>query len=397
MKKFLQILTILFFISSITVYADDVTTIQADVYYISADQSFQLSQADNYTTSITYPTDSFSLYVPITRSELVSGATSVFSFSFSLSNTGSSSDTPSSSNLRVYQWGRDRTNLGTYSSVLAINTNDTWVYSTDKYYISIDPHYFYNTDGELQLYNVNVVYMVHSTADFDDFTFDFYVPGINRWGISGGTVNSFTVQAPLEDTVNAISSLKDVNVQGFNSVASSVNTLSSITQSNYAGTSQLMNDIKQQVNTLDSNMQSHVYNAIDEWHNEQESYVNNELDGKVQDIVDKIDDLYDYQQIEDAFSQVISIVTGGASRSPNGSTVLPIPAGTVTINGETLTFWEATEIDFAPYFDIPIIKTLLIPFRFVLSYGFLKYIIYWIRKLVDTITLHVHRPTVSGE
>lgn len=392
MKRILVVLLIL----SLFILPVNAIEFSVSAYFHYNDVLLPIQELNNPYDSFTN-LNTFDLYFPVEISTYNDVGSLVISGAFDLDLSNSSSF--------------DFTNL--YPTLIGANAD-----SDLNYQYTYDLTDYYNSQtGQINYQNPenNSIFLTSQSSIVDNhFIYNFILiyerPGRRNFGIRFSAPGitgllrqeaSFYSVSYVEETAPSVSdklsSLTSINTEGFNGVTAAVDALKQQDLNYYLNSLLFFNDFKNSLTSLDTNMSSYVYDAIDDWHNEQESYVNNELDGKVQDIVDKIDDLYDYQQIEDAFSQVISIVTGGASRSPNGSTVLPIPAGTVTINGETLTFWEATEIDFAPYFDIPIIKTLLIPFRFVLAYGFLKYIIYWIRKLVDTITLHVHRPTASGE
>lgn len=82
------------------------------------------------------------------------------------------------------------------------------------------------------------------------------------------------------------------------------------------------------------------------------------------------------------------MVTGGNTRAAP-TTRLRIPAGVVTVGGQTYRFWDETYVDFGPVFENDMIQLLLVPFRFLVAYGFLKYCLYWINKLINTITLHI--------
>lgn len=236
---------------------------------------------------------------------------------------------------------------------------------------------------------INYVFVV-SNGSYQDFTLTFTTPTItDKIYIEGYDYNVTYVDSPSTEVQDAIGVLTQTNSTGFNSVSTAVQALNVTTQSNFETTSNMLDNIKSNIDSLNSNMSTYVYDAIDSWHNEQSDYVTSgKLDGNVSDIKDQIDNLYDQSEFENIFRRLYSTFSGQNTRAPM-TTVLTIPAGTVSIAGTNYTFWESTTLDFGPYFDEPIVQVLLVPLRFVIAVGFIRYCLHWIGKLIDLITLHI--------
>ncbi len=123
-------------------------------------------------------------------------------------------------------------------------------------------------------------------------------------------------------------------------------------------------------------------NALNKFYDELKQEASDKLSSAVDELSQKMP--VNVAALQTSFNQLYNSVT---THSTNAS--LTLPAGSVTLMGNTYTFWDASNVSFNEFFSLPIVTLLLIPLRFVFVFGMGKYLISYFDKLVKLITLHV--------
>lgn len=309
------------------------------------------------------------------------------SIRFNITNVSDPNRTFDFTTVYPSSWLANRKADGTYERTNDISQFYSTRYGTLDYQgssISLLTQMSLTEDGFILSY----VYAQSSSSRYRDNTIKFNCPIISDASVRTSNFKQFTIAVPSSAVEDSINSLNQATVSGLGGVQSAVNALSTLTQSNFASTEQLLNSLDAAISDLKGSVSDSVYNALDEWHQHELDFVQSDLNPLVQGVVDDINDLYDYDTFYGAFQSIVNMVTGGSTRAA-ATTRLRIPAGVVTVGGHTYRFWEETYVDFGPVFENEMIQLLLIPFRFIVAYGFLKYCLYWINKLINAITLNI--------
>lgn len=337
---------------------------------------------------INFSDGDFSLFFPSTLyNDTILGGTSYFVCSGSFRLALSSSGTYNLSTVYPTYLRSVLTENGTYRNNVDItqfynSTLGSTRYSSSNVSFVSQTHFLPNSNSLVFSF-----IFVSSSASRTDTCIDYVIPSFSA-ALTASEIKTFNVDAPSTAVEDSINTLITSTTSGLGGVETAVNALSSLTQSNFASTEQLLNSLDAAISDLKGSVTDSVYDALDQWNQHELDFVESDLNPLVQGVVDDINDLYDYDTFYGAFNSVVNMVTGGNTRAAP-TTRLRIPAGVVTVGGQTYRFWDETYVDFGPVFENDMIQLLLVPFRFLVAYGFLKYCLYWINKLINTITLHI--------
>lgn len=143
----------------------------------------------------------------------------------------------------------------------------------------------------------------------------------------------------------------------------------------------ITNEVQQIKENLSNDVQSGVEDALDKTKEELESEALEDMNNAVEDIQQDLN--IDISAIQSGFENLYDSITTHETDAK-----LTLPAGKVTIGDTEYVFWEETEIDFSPYFEYPIIQTLLIPMRFVIIIGFGYFMLSQVKKIESIVTMN---------
>lgn len=146
----------------------------------------------------------------------------------------------------------------------------------------------------------------------------------------------------------------------------------------------IRNNLLELNDTMD-NMSDSVGEGVGSALDEQKEKLEDEALEKMDEIVDNVQEGLDIDisAIKNSFQNLYDSITTHETDAK-----LTFPAGRVTIGENEYTFWEETEVDFEPYFEYPIVQTLLVPLRFVMIVGFGYFMLNQVKKIESIVTMN---------
>lgn len=214
------------------------------------------------------------------------------------------------------------------------------------------------------------------------FNFIGYTPTV----VSVADASNADIVQAIEDMANSSSSTTNNVITAITQAGASI-TQTQVTTSQGVVTSvnqvqATTEQVKEAVQIMEENMSDNVASGLEEYDKREEEKLTEELDGNVQDIVDKLP-LLDQQ--ENFVNATDSIINAFSDSSMDCN--FTVPAGVVTLSGTTYTFWEEQEVDLNSWFNNQYIQLLLVGFRFLIGFGMLYYMIEWINKIISLVLL----------
>lgn len=316
-------------------------------------------------------------------------STYVVSMSFSMSSIGwATNPIIDLSSVRPYKIYFNYQNKDTYSSV------HTFDYVGNVYQFTsmstLDFYYrrnYTNADGSKVNNFINhsidliVSPGIQTNNIYIEFTSDVNLSAIN-YSTYGPDV--IKIDTSAEDLKNALGSLNSTTSQGFKDLADSVSSSSEQSTKALEDALRRIEDITQLIDrdlwNFEQNIEEHTENALQEFKDKLEKEALDKMNKAVESLEKELD--IDVSTLTESVQKLYDSITTDATDA-----VLTIPAGVVTVNGETYQFWDAAEVNFEEYFQYEPIKILLIAFRFVLLLGFGYYLFNWVKKIENLVTM----------
>ena len=258
--------------------------------------------------------------------------------------------------------------------------------------------------GGITYYNdyikILIIDMIISAADnIDSLTFNFECDSTNNGFYTHSTNSTVYAESPISIILSGdanydevVALLNKINIASLsNSYAigtklyGAVNDMSSSMQSSLdAQTSTYtasMEQLREAVNQMSEGMEEEVASGMEKFFNE----LKQEAVDVANDTVASIQEQFNVD-VSSYTNAMNTLYTSVSTHSDNAN--MTFPAGTVTLMGEQLSFWDETEIDFNSFFEMPAIQLILLPIRFVIYFGFGYYVFKWVGKLEDLITMN---------
>ena len=230
-------------------------------------------------------------------------------------------------------------------------------------------------------------------------TFDLSGVGVEVGASIAGEFNiiNMPLDSSNDDIISSLDNNTDDIIDAINKMAASSGASSSsisaaiqaqtgtIVQSQSDGFTALQTDVESlqaAVETFNDTMDEKLLEALEEYDKKESEKLTGELDGNVEDILNQLPLVDQQQNFTNATDAIISAVSDTSS-----DVTLTLPPGTVTIAGNTYTFWEEQTIDFNVWFQNEHIQLLLAGFRFLFAFGFVMYMLEWINKIISLILM----------
>lgn len=159
-------------------------------------------------------------------------------------------------------------------------------------------------------------------------------------------------------------------------------TMSSLQESNITSMAALKETVNKMIEEMPGAVQEGTKGALQEFFEELKQEASDKLSSSVNELSEKMP--VNVAALQTSFNQLYNSLTNHSTNA-----TLKFPAGTVTLMGNTYTFWDASDVSFDEFFSLPIVTLLLLPLRFIFVFGMGKYLISYFDKLVKLITLHI--------
>lgn len=222
------------------------------------------------------------------------------------------------------------------------------------------------------------------TLNFDLSDFNYTAPVIRFTGqppviVSTSDASNADIIAELQNMATSSGASSNDIVQALAQTSADITTNAT---NNATQITASADQIKQAVDTLEQNMSSNISDGMQDYFDKEEKETVEEGNKAVTDIIEKLPLINEANAIQDSFDLLMNIL------ADTGTNVeLVFPAGTVFIAGETFTFWDETPISMNHVFANEHIQLLLLGFRFVFGFGFIRLLLYWINKIIGAILL----------
>lgn len=148
-----------------------------------------------------------------------------------------------------------------------------------------------------------------------------------------------------------------------------------------ASLSEVANAVTQMKDEMPAAVQEGTKNAMQEFFEDLKKEATESFNKAVTEINESLP--IDVSALKGSFDQLYNSVSTHST-----SAAFTFPAGTVSLMGQTFTFWDAQQVNFDEFFSLPGMTLLLLPLRFVFVFGMAKYLLHYVAKLEKLITLH---------
>ncbi len=243
-----------------------------------------------------------------------------------------------------------------------------------------------NSSGYLRHISVSIVVDDPTITDFEITTQEHEIHKVQTSPISVIDISDAT----LDDVVAQLVKLTNTtSSSGAASSAAIQGAISSLQQSMSGSNEELktsLSEVKQAVidmtEALPGAVEEGMTNALDAAYDKWSKKAQEMIDAAVEEIKAAIP--VDTSQLDSSFNQLYNSVS-----THDMACVVTLPAGSVTLDGQTYTFWESQSIDFEDVFTIPGVSLLLLPIRFVFVFGMANYVLWFFKELLKICSLHV--------
>lgn len=212
----------------------------------------------------------------------------------------------------------------------------------------------------------------------------FYFIGYTPTVVSVADASNADIIQAIEDMANSSSSTTNNVITAITQAGASI-TQTQVTTSQGVVTSvnqvqATTEQVKQAVEIMEQNMSGNVADGLAQYEEQKEKEEIDSGNKAVGEIIDKIPLVSELNQISSIFENLINVLSDTSM-----NVQLEFPAGTVSLSGKSYTFWEAQNVDMNSVFANQHIQLLLVGFRFVFGFGFLKFLIHWINKIIGCV------------
>lgn len=198
------------------------------------------------------------------------------------------------------------------------------------------------------------------------------------------TIINFT-DSTLDDVVASIEALRISNDASNSAMASAVASAVDDMRGSLEGelmniSDNILSTNQQIVDKIEESIENAAA-AEDKFYKELKEEAGEIFDSAVDDISSEIP--VDLSALQSSFDNLYNGITNHST-----NTNITFPAGTLTLMGETYTFWDEVNFNLDDIFNQPMIKLILIPVRFLFVFGMAKYLISYFEKIIKLVTLH---------
>ncbi len=242
-----------------------------------------------------------------------------------------------------------------------------------------------NSSGYLRHISVSIVVEDPTITDFEITTQEHDIHKVQTSPISVIDISDAT----LDDVVAQLVKLTNTtSSSGAASSAAIQGAISSLQQS-MSGSNEELKTSLAEVKKAVSDMQEALPGAVEEGIT---SALEKEFDKFSQMAQEKINEAL--AEIQEAIPVDITVLEESVSlvydavSTHSMDCVIELPAGTVSLMGETYTFWQPHTINLSEVRNIPGMDILFIPVRFTFVIGFLYFMVKYFEQMIDIVLLN---------